>query len=1368
MSITVNGGALKFTVELGFDATQANQSLEQWLRNFTRNGQPQFDSIEDFLDRIRDGINDTSDSANNATNIFAGMAKAATAFFTINQAQNFITQLISVRSEFQQLEIAFTTMLGSREKADKLTKDLIEFAGTTPFGMKDAANAAKQLLAYGSNAESVKDELRMLGDVAAGVSAPINDIVYLYGTLRTQGRAYLMDIRQFAGRGIPIYKELAKVLGVAESEVNNLVSAGKVGFAEIEKAFQNMTAEGSMFGGLMEAQSKTIQGELERLSDAFDVMLNNIGKDNEGLISKTIQGASYLIENYQKILDILTGLIVVYGSYRVALITTAALNQLNAARLVGMTAAEMLHYGAIVAKTKAMAALNVVMAASPLIATTVLISALAAAIYSLTQVTDATTAAQEKLNEAHEAGSEKSDKERRSIEQLIEVIKSNTSSAEQKKSAYDKLLAQTGGILSSFSQEEIATGKATAALDEYILKIREAASARKGFDEFNSMADKMDEINRKGIDGIGMWTKLGRSLKNTFTPTSQGISFSDWGKSLFNGDFASQQIVDQEKEVLQKSMDELKKEYDDKWQEILTGVNVDTKPDNSPAVKVSERLKQINQEILKTQNDLKKARLGDSEYKKDDISGYEETLKKLKSERDSILGISKESRQANKEIEKLSKERESLLQKIVDKKYEVNQLSKTEDEQEIDRVKKYYDDLRKEIEEFNKKAPKDKKIGVSTLNVISKMETDELGYDRQKKETDKKLKQYQEDYQNFVKYEELKIEAGEKYADEQYGKFKDTVSRMQSEVNYLNGMKLTVGISPIDETYLKELEEKLKAHNERVKEENIRAYMEALQLSMSYNDKIIAVQKRYQKALSDLGENATEEQKKTLKEGLAEEISALTIANIQKEQNWEKTYNTLQFLSKKASNAVLDDIQKRLDAELAAGKITRKDYDRATNEVSQARINTNLEKSWIASTEAIANYREQVKLFGKDSPEAKKALSEMFEGISVDLKKAQIATEGLGNILGSLGVGEGVQDTIDKVSGLAGSMSELAMGIASGNPISIISGGISTLTKVIDLFNVKDKKIQKQIDKYQEQLDSLSKSYSKLQNQINNSVGESFYSDSQKAIDNLKEQQAKLQQMAKAEGDKKKTDKAKVKSFRDEMDKIDQEIEDIRKSITESLVQTSFKELSNELANALVSAFEAGESAIDAMDDTFDKFIKNALANSLKLKLIEPIVNDMVNQVSQYMLANDNSLVGFNFDSWRDKLGEASKGFTNAMEEAYKGLGLDKTPGKENSISLSGAYARASQESIDLLAGQTGAMRIHLSELVNQSKAQQSILSQQLYFANESLNQAILIERNTRITAEKTTEYLPYLKGIESNTKGNLDMQLRAAGKFGF
>lgn len=127
--------------------------------------------VGDLANHVRNRGRDMED-------VFSRLAKVAGGFLSLNAAEGFIQKLIQVRSEFQQLEIAFTTMLGSKERADKLTQDLIEFAGTTPFGMKDTANAAKQLLAYGSTAENVKNELRMLGDVAAGTSQPIGDLVY--------------------------------------------------------------------------------------------------------------------------------------------------------------------------------------------------------------------------------------------------------------------------------------------------------------------------------------------------------------------------------------------------------------------------------------------------------------------------------------------------------------------------------------------------------------------------------------------------------------------------------------------------------------------------------------------------------------------------------------------------------------------------------------------------------------------------------------------------------------------------------------------------------------------------------------------------------------------------------------------------------------------------------------------------------------------------------------------------------------------------------------------------------------------------------------------------------------------------------------
>lgn len=204
-------------------------------------------------------------------------------------------------------------MLKSTDKAASLMKDLTRFAAETPFGLQSAASGAKQLLAYGSTADTVIKELTMLGDVAAGTDQQIGDLVYLYGTLRTQGRAYLMDIRQFAGRGIPIYDELAKVLNTSKDKVNDFVSAGKVGFKEVELAFKNMTAQGGLYGGLMEAQSKSIGGRMEALKDNINSIFNQIGKDSEGFIYKSIDGINTLVENYKTIEGYIRTCIYIWG-----------------------------------------------------------------------------------------------------------------------------------------------------------------------------------------------------------------------------------------------------------------------------------------------------------------------------------------------------------------------------------------------------------------------------------------------------------------------------------------------------------------------------------------------------------------------------------------------------------------------------------------------------------------------------------------------------------------------------------------------------------------------------------------------------------------------------------------------------------------------------------------------------------------------------------------------------------------------------------------------------------------------------------------------------------------------------------------------
>lgn len=228
--------------------------------------------------------------------------------------------IIQVRGEFQQLEIAFETMLGSTEKANDLMAQLTRTAARTPFDLQGVAQGAKQLLAYGTAAEEVNDVLVHLGDIASGLSIPLNDLVMLYGTTMTQGRMFTQDLRQFMGRGIPIAEELAKQFGVTKDKVGELVTQGKVTSREFNAAIMAMSSEGGKFYNLMERQSTALTGQISNLEDAWDVARNNIGKDMEGIAGDAISMATSVVENLEPILNIVRAVAIAYGSYRAALI----------------------------------------------------------------------------------------------------------------------------------------------------------------------------------------------------------------------------------------------------------------------------------------------------------------------------------------------------------------------------------------------------------------------------------------------------------------------------------------------------------------------------------------------------------------------------------------------------------------------------------------------------------------------------------------------------------------------------------------------------------------------------------------------------------------------------------------------------------------------------------------------------------------------------------------------------------------------------------------------------------------------------------------------------------------------------------------
>ncbi|TXH48145.1 MAG: hypothetical protein E6Q97_25415 [Desulfurellales bacterium] len=239
------------------------------------------DAVRKSLGQLAQGARDTVNKGlDPIRNLLATGLKAAAVGATaaIGGLVGLAGKSIALAAGFEQTEVAFATMLGSADKAKDLMKDLFEFSAKTPFQFAEVSAAAKSLMAFGVSATDVKDTLRRLGDVAAGINAPVGEIAEIYGKAKVQGRLFAEDINQLTGRGIPIIQELAKVLGVTEGEVKAMVEAGKVGFPELEKAFQGMTDKGGKFAGMMEAQSQTLAGLWSSLKDNVELALAGIGK----------------------------------------------------------------------------------------------------------------------------------------------------------------------------------------------------------------------------------------------------------------------------------------------------------------------------------------------------------------------------------------------------------------------------------------------------------------------------------------------------------------------------------------------------------------------------------------------------------------------------------------------------------------------------------------------------------------------------------------------------------------------------------------------------------------------------------------------------------------------------------------------------------------------------------------------------------------------------------------------------------------------------------------------------------------------------------------------------------------------------------
>lgn len=924
----------------------------------------------------------------------------------VTALKNFATELVNVRGQFQQLEIAFSTMLKSKEKADKLMSELVDIAAKTPFDLQGVASSAKQMIAYGSSAENVGDELVMLGNVAAGVGSQLSEIAYLYGTLRTQGRAYAVDIRQFAGRGIPIYEELAKVLGVTKDEVSGLVKEGKVGFKEVEQAFKNMTSESGIYYNLMQEQSKSLTGQLSNLGDAWDTMLNEIGKDTQGIASAGISGLKGLIENYETVGKILIGLIATYGTYKTALIVVRIAQDTLTARMelaILVTKAQMI----------AQKALNTVMKANPYVLVATVLAGLVATMWAFHDSTTASEKAQQKFNEEQKNFANLEEERKKKIEELIRVIQDETETEFSKIKAYEELQRYSPALSSAYTREQLA-----------VLNLAEANK------ELNKERDKNSYENI--LKNIQQWEEKIKSLNASLKNAGQGAPLIASQIESAKANLNKWKSALSEYNRLKKETEENSKPVEVKLMEARSNREQIIREYNIARQILQEEQEKIKNFPFATIPIDVQIRFNNAQAA---LKGIDGTISGLESQREAS---EKTYQQAYKEAKAVY---EAKLKAVEDAKKGTESAYKKAVE-ELKAAEKSYkslggvtgDTLAKQENNAKKDAERQKKeqqqVAEELLQLRRTNQQDEINL--MEEGSEKKRRQIELDYQREI--DEIRKQR-KKWEDAQGGK-------LTSEQREVLGSRASNAMQSRE----KGLAEITKAENQAAIEANER-YLKSYGTFMQKRDAIIA---EYTRKIS---EAATQGDKDILQKEMDKALSSLDLEKLKQGINWELIFGDLDKVSKESLNKVKQQLRDFKNSE--EYKNMAVDQKKVIDEAL-----SNIQSTLIDKGGLLADLPEQLSELAKAQEELSQAQEEYNEAMrSGTDEQKETATKKLNDAQKRQQNAQvNVQKSTDKTTSNLVTLSNVITQLGSNSEISLSQVG-DLAGNIVDIFAEESEKL---------------------------------------------------------------------------------------------------------------------------------------------------------------------------------------------------------------------------------------------------------------------------------------------------------------------
>lgn len=1260
---------------------------------------------------------------------FSKLGKTVAGVFSAVMLKDFVKNVATVRGEFQQLEMGFKTMLGSGEKADALMSQLIKTAATTPFGMSDIAQASKQLLAYGVQAEDVNETLIRLGDIAAGLSIPIGDLAYLYGTTMVQGRLFTQDLRQFTGRGIPLTEELAKQFGVTKDKVGELVTAGKVGFPEVKKAIESLTSEGSKFGGLMEAQSKTITGQISNIEDSIEQMFNELGKKYEGVISDTLAVVSSLVENWESVGKTLLVVISAYGAYKAAVIAVAAAHKI--ASIWGEVQAFLSLTKAITSAKDAMLLLNIATKANPI---GLILGVVAAAASAFVLFRDKTDAAADAIARERQEAQEFESKVGAAAASMMTKYKTLQTEYKKCKTAHEK----TEWIKNNrdkFKELGISVGNVNTAENLFVKNTDLMITAFKKRAEAAAWQSKLEEAYAQRVERqLQLEEKqrkivAGSEVHSVNHDARTGDEYVDRnGKWVYTeqGAAKARKALMQNDAILSK-LDAKIELYAQKVQSVEKEYNNALKTAGSnPTVELTDKEKK----------DAKKA--ADEKQKAADSAA--ERSEKI-SERTKARSI--EEREAELEIRQAAIDgmKEGYDKQIKENELEYDRLILSNDKRREQMVAQLKDDKALEWRQANPKATKEQEIQYrATITEADLSDTQRALLEATAKAAkDIKVKKEKE------ALDEMLIDIRDYFQQREAieKEYNTRRAALYVDGDESKGLKQGVEQGNIDELKRQE-DEALSAVDEQFasRQESFQVWCEEIaNLSLKQLNEVLARAQEELKALEAAGEKDSAK----LSAARAKVSKAQEAVNKSSAQNstapgkrtikeWEDLYSTLNECNNSFKEigdtvgGVAGDIIKTVGGitgstlQMVNGIMTLVTSSSATmvgTAAAGATAISTMEKASVILTvisAAMSIAMAIVNLFNSD--ESKQEHIEALQG-QIDQLQWEIDNANLVRL----------QQEYGKATDRVAQAYKNYKNELEATAIQLNQQGVMYAV-LAQTQTVKAQVMQKNAE-------NLAKAYANVGYAADKALGAKKYEDAKTTLENYAKQQLLIQEQIETERSKKDSDSDAIKEYEQKIEEIGGKAVELINNLVEDIIGGGATDIAEQLSDAFFDAFQDGEDYAEAWGDKVNDIVADIIKRMLVSQFLEAPLGEIFDKYKAKWFKDGNfagtqavidSMAGFAADL--NSVGDDFRVIWDSLPDSVKDM-FTVTGDATREASQEG-IATASQESVDELNGRMTAVQGHTYSISENTK---------LLVANTAaiLQSVLNIEANTdRLAAVET------------------------------